>query len=525
MDEIIFQTLVSTPTGVGASTGKHTEEAFNENFAKVKTYLEALLAVASITVTSEQMTQIKVDTSVTPHAIYYSMDPVDTPASEVTWYDLDNVSFADLQGNPTDNIALANILNAKAALSDFNALSANVTALGTTVSGHTDSIADNTRDISTNTQSISTIRSDMVHLVHSPTADGTLYLRYNTTHTRIEYSLDNSQWFNIASGAVDFSDISGNPTSNNNLVSYVTNSIQQAIQGVTGDFVSTQDFNLHVNNKNNPHEVTKEQIGLGNVDNTADLDKPIPTAMQEEIDALWHRYPECQALGNEDYLDLFNTKVSGQAVEAKIDVVGESLVIQDGGIFTCSHSPVVVGSVTITDDYSTVFVVDENNNIVDENDNVVGTFTYSTGIITSTGLEVSSGSINYSYSVDHVSAGGIIALGHSSINPGSIVLTDGANVYTDDTNGNLVINSTTVGTVNYVTGIITSTTLTTTSSAVVDYSYVAGGGPKDALYFTSSTFNGTQETINPHSTEYATKGYVDGIVGNINTVLDSLTSD
>ena len=31
----------------------------------------------------------------------------------------------------------------------------------------------------------------------------------------------------------------------------------------------------HRTNKNNPHNVTKEQLGLGNVDNTSDMDKPI----------------------------------------------------------------------------------------------------------------------------------------------------------------------------------------------------------------------------------------------------------
>lgn len=40
----------------------------------------------------------------------------------------------------------------------------------------------------------------------------------------------------------------------------------------------------HIENKNNPHNVTKEQIGLGNVDNTSDLDKPISTATQEALD-------------------------------------------------------------------------------------------------------------------------------------------------------------------------------------------------------------------------------------------------
>lgn len=36
----------------------------------------------------------------------------------------------------------------------------------------------------------------------------------------------------------------------------------------------------------NPHQVTKEQIGLGNVDNTSDADKPISSAVQEALDAV-----------------------------------------------------------------------------------------------------------------------------------------------------------------------------------------------------------------------------------------------
>lgn len=44
------------------------------------------------------------------------------------------------------------------------------------------------------------------------------------------------------------------------------------------------DLNLHVNDKNNPHEVTKAQIGLDKVDNTSDLDKPVSYAVHLELD-------------------------------------------------------------------------------------------------------------------------------------------------------------------------------------------------------------------------------------------------
>ena len=44
------------------------------------------------------------------------------------------------------------------------------------------------------------------------------------------------------------------------------------------------DLIAHIANKSNPHEVTKAQVGLGNVNNTADVDKPISTAVQTALD-------------------------------------------------------------------------------------------------------------------------------------------------------------------------------------------------------------------------------------------------
>ena len=48
----------------------------------------------------------------------------------------------------------------------------------------------------------------------------------------------------------------------------------------------TANANLtaHVNDTNNPHSVTKAQIGLGNVDNTSDASKPLSTPQQNYVD-------------------------------------------------------------------------------------------------------------------------------------------------------------------------------------------------------------------------------------------------
>lgn len=54
--------------------------------------------------------------------------------------------------------------------------------------------------------------------------------------------------------------------------------------GITADINAVQtNLETHINNKSNPHEVTKDQVGLGNVDNTSDANKPISTATQTAL--------------------------------------------------------------------------------------------------------------------------------------------------------------------------------------------------------------------------------------------------
>lgn len=56
------------------------------------------------------------------------------------------------------------------------------------------------------------------------------------------------------------------------------NSLDSKIQA------NTSNISSHTSDTSNPHKVTKEQLGLGNVDNTSDSDKPISTATQDALD-------------------------------------------------------------------------------------------------------------------------------------------------------------------------------------------------------------------------------------------------
>ena len=66
----------------------------------------------------------------------------------------------------------------------------------------------------------------------------------------------------------------------NTTESFIT-ALKNAYDGAVS-WITTNGTNLinHLSNNSNPHNVTKSQVGLSNVDNTSDVDKPISTATQ-----------------------------------------------------------------------------------------------------------------------------------------------------------------------------------------------------------------------------------------------------
>ena len=72
------------------------------------------------------------------------------------------------------------------------------------------------------------------------------------------------------------------------------------------------DYDGHLSDLNNPHGVTKTQVGLGNVDNTSDTDKPISTAQQAAL------------LQKQNVLNVGNNiKINNDTISALYDLVCE----------------------------------------------------------------------------------------------------------------------------------------------------------------------------------------------------------
>lgn len=97
--------------------------------------------------------------------------------------------------------------------------------------------------------------------------------------------------------------------------------------GITADIDAVQtNLETHINNKTNPHEVTKAQVGLGNVDNTADTDKPISTATQTALDA---KFSLTEGNSLKTTADSLPDRIIAYIPGSSIDATGETVSITE----------------------------------------------------------------------------------------------------------------------------------------------------------------------------------------------------
>ena len=124
---------------------------------------------------------------------------------------------------------------------------------------------------------------------------------------------------------VEISDVTGLQTELNDLQGQIT--------------VNKNTMDSHIGNTNNPHSVTKAQVGLGNVDNTSDLNKPISTATQTALNS------------KQDVISDLSTIRSGAALGATAVQPGDLATVAITGSYNdLSNKPTIptVGNGTIT---------------------------------------------------------------------------------------------------------------------------------------------------------------------------------
>lgn len=98
----------------------------------------------------------------------------------------------------------------------------------------------------------------------------------------------------------------------------------QALLNRTEDLYALES--AHRNNFNNPHQTTKYQVGLGNVDNTSDMDKPASTAVLAALGGITR---ESLGVDNVDNTSDANKPVSNATQAALDGKMGINIVVED----------------------------------------------------------------------------------------------------------------------------------------------------------------------------------------------------
>lgn len=115
--------------------------------------------------------------------------------------------------------------------------------------------------------------------------------------------------------------------------------------GITSDIDAVQtNLETHINNKSNPHQVTKEQVGLSNVDNTSDANKPISTATQNALNGKFSA-TEGNALKQrvDNIPELIATDITVDSDNDSVNISLDKISIVDG---TLSGTTININSAT-----------------------------------------------------------------------------------------------------------------------------------------------------------------------------------
>lgn len=109
----------------------------------------------------------------------------------------------------------------------------------------------------------------------------------------------------------------------------------EIIRAKTAEQAIQNNLTLHVNDKSNPHSVTKSQIGLGAVDNTSDLDKPISLLTQQALN---------KKADADKYLPLTGGELTGNLTSPKYIKTGgtsQQILLANGDVATAISQDVL----------------------------------------------------------------------------------------------------------------------------------------------------------------------------------------
>lgn len=129
-----------------------------------------------------------------------------------------------------------------------------------------------------------------------------------------------------------------------------------------------QQLEDHINDTSNPHNVTKDQVGLGNVDNTSDLNKPISTATQQALDlkanqsTTYTKTEADQALNLKADKSTTYTKTEvDQSLDLKADLVGGVIPSEQLPSYVDDVVEVTTATLPVTGESGKIYITTDTN--------------------------------------------------------------------------------------------------------------------------------------------------------------------
>lgn len=267
----------------------------NTNFHAIDSEFLYMATEISKRIKSEQIKEIKKENG----HLYYTED-------DSIWTQLDGTTWGQITGTIANQTDLMNMFNSKAPLDRFEALVAqvtvdesNITKLLSDMTTAKQNISSLQTAVNQHNEDIDEINSTLAVKISSDTIKA--FRQKSGDPNNLEFTINGRDWITLLGEqtVVAWGEIVGDIQNQRDLIvlfnDYSTTDEMNAAIKVVSDALST-----HTTNTNNPHNVTKEQVGLGNVDNTADMDKPLSTVQQSSVQSLISQATSQMVVSNEN---------------------------------------------------------------------------------------------------------------------------------------------------------------------------------------------------------------------------------
>lgn len=267
----------------------------NTNFHAIDSEFLYMATEIGKRIKSEQIKEIKKENG----HLYYTEDGS-------IWTQLDGTTWGQITGTIANQTDLMNILNDKAPLDRFEALvsqvtvnESNITKLLSDMTTAKQNISSLQTAVNQHNEDIDEINSTLAVKISSDTIKA--FRQKSGDPNNLEFTINGRDWITLLGEqtVVAWGEIVGDIQNQRDLIvlfnDYSTTDEMNAAIKVVSDALNT-----HTTNTNNPHNVTKEQVGLGNVDNTADMNKPLSTVQQSSVQSLISQATSQMVVSNEN---------------------------------------------------------------------------------------------------------------------------------------------------------------------------------------------------------------------------------